>query len=81
MAQLTDVDYALTLTAATSENVTAPKTGTMQLHLMLGLQQGADPDAPPVPPQLKATMSMPQFYTLLSTLEEARMALNSAADQ
>ena len=76
-AQITDIDYALTVTAATSENVTAPKAGTLQLNLRLGLQQPANAPSG-APSKLDACMSMPQFYTLLSTLEEARIALNAA---
>lgn len=74
MATVTDVHYELTLTAATSANVTAPKAGVMQLYLHLDL---ATPNATGLP-RIDMAMSLPQFYTLLSTLEEARIALNAA---
>ena len=83
MAKVTDVSYALTVTAATSSNVTAPKPGTLQLHMRLGLESdevttGAGGDCQKAPSKVDMAMTMPQFYTLLSTLEEARIALNGA---
>jgi hypothetical protein len=76
MAHIDDVQYAVTVTAATSANGGGPKAGTMQVHLQLGVDRSAVGGE--AQERLNLALSLPQFYTLLSTLEEAKMALHSA---
>ena len=74
-ARLLDVQYAVAVTAATSANVSVPKAGTTQVHVVLTLDR--TPQGGPAKSVLRLGLTVSQFYGLLSTLEEAQAALRS----